>query len=203
MFCHKCGNQCPDNTRFCMRCGAELMTNAQNQYPSNNQPAAQLMTLYMNPKNSFVNYVFDVVDDRGNLVYKAETQSQGMQYGAHICDAYGRELIGIRQGSKAALVTMMFELYQNGTLFGHVSQRVEKGRYVYDLPELGFYTESDTYACNLNMSKNGYPAATAFKKKSSMTDRYTVTVNDYRDAPLVLALIMIVQLAVMRSRRRR
>jgi uncharacterized protein YxjI len=115
--------------------------------------------------------------------------------------AYGRELISIRHGSKAALVTMMFDVYRDGALIGHVNQKVEKARYVYDFPELGFFNESDTYACNLNISKNGYPAATAVKKKKSMTDKYTVTVNDSRDADVVLALIMIVQLSLMRSRR--
>ena len=209
MFCSECGFKCTENARFCGRCGASLASadqpEAQTAYQPVVQPAyqpvVQPLTLFMKPKTSFINYVFDVLDENGNLVYKAETQAQGMHYGAHICDAYGRELISIRHGSKAALVTMMFDVYRDGALIGHVNQKVEKARYVYDFPELGFFNESDTYACNLHISNDGYPAATAVKKKKSMTDKYTVTVNDSRDADVVLALIMIVQLSLMRSRR--
>ncbi len=199
MICPNCGNQCVDHAKFCARCGTKL-TPAR---PVAAQPGIRPITLYLKPKNSFINYVFDVVDGNGNLIYKAQTQAQGSHYGAQICDAYGRELVGLRQGSKAALVSMLFELYQNGAVFGHVNQRIEKGRYVYDLPELGFFCDSDTYACDLQFYKNGVPAASATKKKTSATDQYTVTVNDYRDAVIVLAMLMIVQIAVMRSRRRR
>lgn len=209
MFCQNCGNQYEDGARFCAYCGAELSAAVpvytqlapESFGQARSQAAPCPVTLFMKPKASVINYIFDVVDENGNLLYKAETQAQGMHYGAHVCDAYGRELLSLRQGSKASLVTMMFELYRNGALIGHVNQRVEKMRYVYEIAELGIFTESDTYACNLNISRNGYPIAAVTKKKTSMTDKYTVTVNDPCDTELVLALVMVVQIAVMRSRR--
>lgn len=54
MFCNKCGNEMPDDSKFCLKCGTKV---ASLSADSNNQPSVQ-ETLNINKKGSTITYIF-------------------------------------------------------------------------------------------------------------------------------------------------
>ena len=202
MYCTNCGTKNEDSFRFCKECGKPLKVDMQYASQQNSFTAPIMLSMSPN-KITFSGYSFDVTDSSGKIVYKAETMASGFFYKAHICDEAGNELLRIQQQAKATFVTLKFELYRGQQFIAHINQEIKGNRYVYDLPELGIFTEGDSYGIHLQITENGMAIATTSKKMTSFSDVYDITLNHPLRAEIVLAIIMVVQIVIGRSRRRR
>ncbi len=178
--------------------------------PSAPEPPVQFvgavpMKLYMPSKASFINYKFDVKDERGNLKYTVCSGAEGFNgYRVTMVDLSGREIVLVKQKHQATFTAVNFEAYINGQFVTDLMHKATFSRYYYELPQLGLKAIGDFINCRYTVvDQNGNEWAKISKRVMSWGDNYEIDIADSRNELLILATTFAVQMMVATLRRRR
>ena len=205
MFCIKCGSQIVDGARFCTACGAPLQGAAQPA-PAAPQAAQYPQYLYMDARGlTLMNYKFDIRDAAGNLRYRAATVTESMfTYNARIYYLNDAEALVIRQQKKMTMAAMNFDiLTPNGQLITEVMQKVHFTKSEFQLPRLGLVVTGDFLSVNFTFNRGNQVVAAVRKKVLAWGDCYELEIYDSSLEQVLLAAVMVIQMAIAASRRRR
>lgn len=222
MFCPKCGAKIEENARFCIKCGAPVAQAPANQNapapqapvnqntpapqaPANAQsPVAGPIPLYMSVKDFTVfSYKFYIKNAAMQPIYSAETMLTAFFYKMHICDLSGRELIVVQQSKKITFAQMNFEVWKDGQLIAHITQKLTFGNYIHSIPELGLTTSGSIFATGFRIMRGNQVVAEIRKRLITMIDTYEILVYDHSMVEITLAFLMAVQMINIRNRHRR
>lgn len=205
MFCTNCGKPIADGSRFCTMCGAPQSVAVQSAPP---QPSAapQTCCLYMDAKGlTLLNYKFDIRDAAGNLRYRAATVTESMfTYNARVYHADDSEAMIIRQQKKMTMAAMNFDIFNpDGTLVTEVKQKIHFTTSEFQLTQLGLTVTGDFFGVNFTFKQGDQTVATVRKKVLSWGDCYELAYQDPSLEKVLLATIMVIQMVIAASRRRR
>ncbi len=208
MFCSKCGNPVPEGARFCGMCGAPQEAAAQpapvSNIPPQNMPARY--ALYMDAKGlSLLNYKFDIRDAAGNLRYRAATVTESMlTYNARVYYPNDSEAMIIHQQKKMTFASMNFDIFApNGALVTEVIQKIHFATSEFQLTQLGLVVTGDFSSTNFTFKRGNQVVCNVHKKVLSWGDCYEVEYFDPALEQILLATIMVIQMVIAASRRRR
>ena len=122
MFCPNCGNQLPDGTKFCTRCGAPL--SGENQPAAGYQPPANPRPVEAQPKKPkkwgkilIAILVMGAAYLAGSLLAKSFVTSSG---GQDTKPGYTQETEGTAAGYDN-VKTKSYEIEASGVMYSHVS----------------------------------------------------------------------------------
>ena len=203
MFCTNCGKPIADGSRFCTMCGAPQSGAVQT--PAH-QPQITANALYMDAKGlTLLNYKFDIRDTAGNLRYRAATVTESMfTYNARVYHANDSEAMIIRQQKKMTMAAMNFDIFApDGTLVTEVKQKIHFTTSEFQLTQLGLVVTGDFFGVNFTFKRGDQVVATVRKKVLSWGDCYELVYQDPNLEQVLLATIMVIQMVIAASRRRR
>ena len=210
MFCTKCGNPVPDGSRFCETCGAAVQPVPPVQsapvQPAPPQFAPAKYNLYMDAKGlTLFNYKFDIKDAAGNVCYRAASVTESMiTYNARIYNPDDSEAMIIHQQKKMTFAAMNFDiLAPNGALVTEVLQKVHLATSEFQLPQLGLVVTGDFFSVNFTFKRGDEVVCSVRKKVLAWGDCYELEYYDPSLTQILLATIMVIQLVIAASRRRR
>lgn len=210
MYCYNCGNQIPDGSRFCMRCGASLT--GTSPAPQNvSKPVCQAPVqnvqsprLYMTPEGvTLMNYKFTLRDAAGNVRYTAATVTEKMMgYTLRTWYPNGAEAFMI-QSKGVTVMNLQFEMVKNGRSVTLIQQKNRVVRYDYELPQLGMVATGDFISHQFDITQNGQNVAHIRRKLMSWGDSYEIDILNQQLEEPILAAVFAVEFSVIDSRRRR
>ena len=226
MFCYNCGKKIEDGVSFCAMCGAPQRANSQKQPVQNvaiqnmpaqnasvqNIPSVQhqqtdgVKRLYMDAKGlTLLNYKFDIRDEMGNLCYRAATVTESMlTYNARVYYPNDAEAMIIRQQKKMTMAAMNFDIFApDGNLITEVLQKIHFTTSEFQLPQQGIVVTGDFLSINFSFMRGNQKVATVSKKILSWGDCYEIEFYDSSLDKLLLATIMVIQMVIAASRKRR
>ena len=205
MFCSNCGSQIDDGFKFCGKCGTAVQPIVQSVAPQ--QPTANApYCLYMDSKGvTLLNYKFDVKSADGMVRYRAATVTEGlMTSNARIYYPNDAEALIIRQQKKMTLAAMNFDMLSaDNKLITEVLQKIHLSKYEFHLPSLGLMVTGDFLAVNYVFTRGNQTVAAVRKKIVSWGDCYELEIYDSSLEQVLLGTIMVIQMVIAASRRRR
>ena len=205
MFCSKCGAPIGDGAKFCGKCRTAVKPVVQSEAPQQNTSNAPYC-LYMDAKGlTLFNYKFDIKTADGEVRYRAATVTEGLfTYNARIYFPDDAEALIIHQQKKMTLAAMNFDIFSpDGTLLTEVLQKVHFTKSEFQLPKFGLVVTGDFLSINFVFTRGNETVATVRKKVLSWGDCYELEINDPKLEQILLAAIMVIQLVIAASRRRR
>ena len=205
MYCTNCGNLISNDAKFCTKCGSAINQPSQTEAPQPNQTNSPYC-LYMDAKGlTLLNYKFDIKSADGTVLYRAGTVTESLvAYNAKIYYPNDAEALIIRQQKKLTLASMNFDIFSpDGTLITDVLQKVHFTKSEFQLPKLGLVVTGDFLSINFVFTRNNQTVAAVRKKVLSWGDCYEVEIFDPELEQIILAAIMVIQMVIAASRRRR
>ena len=200
MFCQKCGSNVSESDKFCAKCGAPQGA------PAQPQETLAPKHLYMDAKGiTLFNYKFDIKDSQGNVRYRAATVTESMlTYNARVYNPDESEAMIIHQQKKLTFASMNFDIFApDGTLVTEVLQKVHFATSEFQLPRLGLVVTGDFFSINFSFKRGNEVVASVRKKVLSWGDCYELEYCDPELEKVLLATIMVIQIVIAASRRRR
>ena len=205
MYCMKCGNFLGDNSKFCGKCGTPVNPVPQNEAPQQNTPNLPYY-LYMDAKGlTLLNYNFEIKSADGVVRYRAATVTESMiTYNARIYYPNNVEALIIRQQKKMTFAAMNFDIFApNGALITEVLQTIHFSKSEFNLPNLGITVTGDFFSIDFQFTRGNQTVAVVRKKVLAWGDCYELEIYDPNLEQILLATIMVIQIVIAASRKRR
>ncbi|MCF0115016.1 MAG: LURP-one-related family protein [Erysipelotrichaceae bacterium] len=131
---------------------------------------------------------FEVHDEEGNVVFKAEGKSM-FKEDLYIYDKEGKEVGSVKKSSK--LLSNKYEFYEGETLIGCIEGKFTllKPNYHLELKEWDDI-QGDASGYNYAITKGDTTIALLNEKPMSFTNRYIMEIADEKDALYVLMITL-------------
>jgi uncharacterized protein YxjI len=145
---------------------------------------------------------FSIKDEAGSDIYKAKRQILSFGKKLRIFDLADNELCYIEQ--KLFKFMPEYDIYINSRHIANIKKKFAllKNDFIITSPENDFYVEGNFIGYDFRIKKENMTVASISKKFLSLTDTYSVDIDDGQDQMTILALAIVIDMVCHDDRNR-